>query len=436
MSDAATTPDTLSWSAKLVTRAGAYVSTRLGFALADQIVYSFGNMIVAALISRHCAQRDFGIYILTQRSMDVLIQLSYVFLWGPFTFNLPGSTETRTGHYQGSMLMLQVLFCAFAMAGLAVFSWTASASGHGMCHSTFAPLALTAGGILFREFTRRMYFAHMRFQEAFWTDVATVTLQIVGVEWLYRVGKLDVPNTLLVLCLGAVLVSLWWMLREWRDCRFSASGIAGDLRLNLQLGRWFLGSNMVFLASLQCNPWMLGGLLGGASVGAYAVSESVINIPRVALNSMHNIMGPMMARAHHEGGRPALFATVRRLQRLLLVCCIPSVIAVWLAGPTIGQMIFRTIPAHARLTLGLLSLSLLAYAGTLAHSYGLATLQRANATFYANAAGFTVQVVACFYLVRAFHVPGAAAAMLLGNLIVLITRGIIFRREVGEVATL
>ena len=407
----------------------AQVGSRLSYALADQVVYSFGNMVVAALLSRHAGQREFGIYILTQRSMDVLIQFCNVFLWGPFTFNLPGTAEARRATYQGSILTLQVAFCCLFTLALWVASRWAATPSRGVYYGTFAPLVLTGGGILFREFTRRMYFSHMRLKEAFWTEVATVLLQVAGVEWLYRTGQLDVTHTLVVLCVGAVLVSFWWLGREWRSVTLSARGTLADLRLNLRLGRWFLGSNMVFLASSQCNPWVLSALLGGSAVGAYAVCESIVNIPRVALTSMQNVMGPMVARAQNEGGRKSLGGVVRKLNRMLLLGSGIFSLAIVVLGPWLGRLIFKTVPGNARTILLLLSVNLVAYAATLAQSYALTALKRADTTFYANTVGLLGQAAVCYLLVRSFHLPGAAAAMLFGSVIVLFVRSWFFRRE-------
>lgn len=413
----------------LVRKLRTAVSERLGYALADQVVYSLGNMVVAALLSRHCRQREFGIYILTQRTMDVLIQFCNVFLWGPFTFNLPGTAEDRKSHYQGSILGLQVVFCLVFSLALWFASRWAAVPARGVYYGTFAPLVLTSGGILFREFTRRMYFSHMRLKEAFWTEVATIALQVAGVEYLYLTGRLDVARTLLVLCAGAALVSVWWVLREWNTFQLALGSTLQDLRMNLQLGRWFLGSNMVFLASSQCNPWVLSALLGGSAVGAYAVCESVVNIPRVALTSMQNVMGPMIARARNEGGRTQLQAIVQRLDRGLLLGSIVFAVAIMLVGPWVAQLIFKAAPGNARVLLVFLSLNLVAYAATLAQSYALTALGRADTTFYANALGIMVQASVCFFLVRRLHIPGAAAAMLLGSLVVLGVRGFFFRRE-------
>ena len=411
-------------------RAG--VSQRLGYALADQVVYSIGNMVVAALLSRHCRQREFGIYILTQRTMDVLIQLCNVFLWGPFTFNLPGTPPERRGLYQGSIFGLQALFCVvFSMALWCASHW-ASVPARGIYYGTFAPLVITGGGILFREFTRRMYFSHMRLKEAFWTDVATVVLQIAGVEWLYLTGRLDVAHTLVVLCFGAVAVSLWWIFREWGSFRVETAATWMDLKMNMHLGRWFLGSNMIFLASSQCNPWVLSALLGGSAVGAYAVCESVVNIPRVALTSMQNVMGPMIARARNEGGRVQLGAIVRKLDRNLLLGSLVFAVGILAVGPWVAQLIFKSAPANARLLLAFLAINLVAYAAPLAQSYGLTALGRADTTFYANALGLLAQASVCFYFVRHLQVPGAAAAMLVGSVVVLGVRGLFFRREMAH----
>ena len=101
----------------------------------------------------------------------------------------------------------------------------------------------------------------------------------------------------------------------WRfELRESGAGLV----LNMKLGRWFFGSNMMYMISSQCNPWVLSAVVGGGSVGEYAMCESVVNIPRVALNSLQNVMAPMMARAHADGGKPELRKMVARMDRYLL----------------------------------------------------------------------------------------------------------------------
>lgn len=414
-------------------RARNLITGRIGYAFGDQLVYSFGNMVIAALVSRHSEARAFGVYILTQRGMDVFIQLSNVVLWAPFTFNLPSTPEDGRSRYRASMLLLQAFACVLFTLVLVFFTRWPHANGEGDLHATVLALSAASGGILFREFTRRMYFAEMRFREAFWTDVVTVGLQIGAVEWLYLAGRLSIPNTLNVLCAGATLVSLWWLLRDARRLRPDLLGTWHDLRRNLQLGRWFLGSNMVFMASSQCNPWVLGATLGGASVGAYAVCESVVNIPRVALTSMQNVMGPMIAEAQAKEGATGVRRTVRRLDRTLLLGSSIFGLLIWLAGPLTAQLIFRRTPGDARSVLGLLSLNLVVYAGALAQSYGLTALGRADTTLYANALGLLVQIAICLGLVRSMGVFGAALALLVGNAVVLAARHWYYRREMAAV---
>src|SRR5579875_2226547 len=118
------------------------VSARLGYALADQVVYSFGNMVVAALISRHCRLTEFGIYILTQRAMDVLIQLCNVLLWAPFTFYLPGTPQEHRRRYEGSIFGLQVMLCVVFSALLWGAAHGTSLLAHHELNDTFAPLIL------------------------------------------------------------------------------------------------------------------------------------------------------------------------------------------------------------------------------------------------------------------------------------------------------
>jgi O-antigen/teichoic acid export membrane protein len=410
-------------------RARALVGTRMGYALADQVAYSFGNMVVAALLSRHCAEREFGIYMLTQRALDLLIQMCNVFLWGPFIFNLPGTAKERQRFYLGSIFAQQLVCCGIgAVLLLGARTW-ASTPARGLYYGVFAPLVLTSAGIVFREFTRRMYFSEMRLKEAFWTDVATVGLQIAGVEWLYQTHRLDVTNTLWVLSIGAIAVSLWWLMREWRTFAVRLRDVGADLLLNMRLGRWFFGSNMVFMASSQFNPWVISAMLGGASVGAYAICEQVVNIPRVALVSMQNVMAPMLARAHADGGKPTLKKVVRRLDVILFSGSAAFAVGVFLFGPFAAKLIFKHFPENGRSVLVLLALNLVAYASTMAQSYGLTAIDKAGYTFYAQAAGLAAQLAVSVWLVRWLQLPGAAAALLLASVVVLAVRQMYYSRE-------
>ena len=418
----------------LLQRTRAAIQGRFSYALADQVVYSFGNMVVAALLARHAPARDFGIYILTQRTMDVLIQLCNTLSWAPFTFHLQQTSRERQRSYRGSVFLQQIVACLLAtLAMAAVARWTAT-SARGVYHGTFAPLIFASGVILFREFNRRMYFAEMRMREAFWTELATVALQIAGVEWLYRTHRLDVPHTLFVLALGAGALGLWWLLREARTLRIHLRDAVADTRFNFRLGRWLLGSNFVFMASSQCNPWILSAVFGGGSVAGYAVCESVVNIPRVALVSLQNVFAPILSRAVAEGGKPLLREKVRRLDRLLLIGSAVCAAAIAVAGPWAARLIFRNVPGNARIILVLLGLNFVAFAATLAQSYALSAIDRAGPTFYANLAGLVVQAATVFYLVHHLRVPGAALAMLLGSLVVLAVRQFSYSREMGQPA--
>ncbi len=404
------------------------------YALGDQIVFSFGNMVVAAVVSRHCSLAQFGIYILTQRAMDIAIQLSNGFLWTPLTFALPSLPGERRAQYQGSIVLLQVCLCVLFSGVLWIAAQCTVRPEQVALHSTFSPLVLAGGGILFREFTRRMYFAHMRLKEAFWTDTATVFLQIAGVEWLYRTGRLSVPLTLAVLCAGSLIVSLWWLVREWKTWRVNCRTALSDCRQDFRIGRWLFGGNMVALASAQCNPWALNALLGSSFVGTYSICESLVNIPRAALTSMQNVMGPTVARAHHEKGIEGVRDTVRRLDRMLLLASLGFGIVLALASPLIARLIYGSAPGNTRLVASVLALNLAAYACTLAQSYGLTALGRADRVFYANVAGIVVQASVCVVLVRSLHVSGAALALLAGSLGVLIARQWFYSREAGIAA--
>lgn len=411
-------------------RAREFAAGRMSYALADQVTYSFGNMVVLALMRRHTTAWEFGIYVLTQRALDVLIQMCNNVMWGPYMFNRPGLAEERQRLYLGSIFAVQMACSVLMFPLLWLIAKWASTPSRGLYYGVFHPLIITAAGIVFREFTRRMYFADLRMKEAFWTEVVTVVLQIGGVEWLYLKHILDVPHTLYMLSAAAIFVSLWWLGCEWRTFAVRLRTMREDFVRNLNLGSWFVGSNLVFLASSQFNPWVLSAFMGGAGVGDYSVCESVVNIPRVALVSVQNMMSPMMANKYAEGGKPQLRRLVKKLNTVLFAGSALCAAGIVLFGPWVSRLIFKSIPGDARTILIVLALNFIALAATLPESYGLSAMKNAGPTFYANLAGFLVQAATAIWLIRVFHVPGAAGAMLLGGVVVMGVRHVYYKREV------
>ena len=308
----------------------------------------------------------------------------------------------------------------------------ASGPAHERYYDVFTPLIWTSIGITFREYTRRMYFADMRFREAFWTEVATTALQVGGMVWLVVRGNVHVGTTLTMLSAGAIVVSMWWVVREWNTHELSLSASFESLRSDFALGRWLFGTNMVGLLSLQCNPWILSSLLGVPAAGAYAVCEFPVNVPRVALTSLQNTMAPSMARRLAKGGRAALDKLVRRFDRSLLLGGGVFVVIAALAGRWFAHAVFKNVPSETRSVVVILAFNLLALACTMARSYGLTAIGRADSTFYVNVFGFVVQAACVVPLVHAFGLRGAAGALLLGTTAAALIRAWVYAHAIPE----
>ncbi|MHB1023039.1 MAG: lipopolysaccharide biosynthesis protein [Acidobacteriaceae bacterium] len=404
------------------------------YALMDQGIVSFGNMVVAASVSRHCRAAEFGIFILALRSIDVITQLCSVFIWAPYIFNLPSMPEGERKRYLGSVVFHQFAGSILAILALLALGVIALHMGNTPYRSVFIPLALPSLTIVLREFTRRMYFAHFRFRDAFIADAITVVLQIGGIFLLIHYGRLHSASALWALAFGCLFVSVFWIVKQWKHWTISMTAIGKHLSLNFELGRWFFGSNMVFLMSSQANPWILSVTSGASSVGAYAVCESVVNIPRVALTSMQNTMGPMMARTYASGGKVPLKRLVWRMGLFIAACTAVFSVIIMTAGPSIAYLIFHVVPANARVVLILLALNLFAFGSGLTQSYGLTALNKPGFNFYANLIGLFVQLVLAFALVRSTGPMGGltavALALLVGSIVVLVVRAAFYIREV------
>ena len=403
-------------------------SGKLFYALLDQGVVSFGNMVVSASVARHTPSAEFGVFILSLRSLDFINQVCGVFIWGPYTFNMPGLSEARRKPYLGSVLLHQLVGSALGVVTLLVLAALLSGNGEEY-RALFAPLALPSIAIVFREFTRRMYFADMSFRAALVSDAATVGIQTAIVLGLLHENKLHTHTALWALSLACLPAVVYWLLSRRNMFSFGWAECREDFSRNLHLGRWFFGSNMTLLAGQQANPWILSALRGPSVVAGYAVCEAVVNIPRVALVSMQNAMGPSMARAYASGGKNALRQVVRRHGTLITAGTVVFVLGIMTMGPQVAKLIYHFIPADARTILILLSCNLLAYAASLGTSYGLSAMNQARLNFFAALAGLVIQFSLAFFFVNREGATGAAGALLLGSCVVLLVQAGFYIRE-------
>jgi O-antigen/teichoic acid export membrane protein len=401
---------------------------RFTYALLDQGVVSFGNMIVAAAVSRHCPSVEFGIFILSLRSLDFINQTCSVLIWGPYTFNMPALPEPRRKYYLGSVLSHQLVGCALGAIALLILALLLHHHGD-QYRALFAPLAAPSIAIVFREFTRRMYFAHMSFRAAFFADAATVALQCLAILVLVNRHTLHTASAIWTLSLGCLPASLFWLYSRRKSIVFAWQDASDHFTLNLQLGRWFFGSNMALLVGQQANPWILSALRGASAVGDYAVCEAVVNIPRVALVSMQNTMGPSTARAFASGGKPALSQVVRRHGGIITAFTALITVFIVTAGPKVAMLIYHRAPPDARIILVLLACNLLAYAAALGTSFGLSAMNQARLNFFAAIAGLIVQLTLAYLLVNRNGATGAAAALLCGSIVVLLVQTAFYARE-------
>jgi O-antigen/teichoic acid export membrane protein len=236
-------------------------------------------------------------------------------------------------------------------------------------------------------------------------------------------------TALYALSISAAGVCVYWLITEWKSFSFHWSDFSTDFGLNLQLGKWFLGTNALFVGSAQISPWLLSATSGTASVAAFAVCEAVVNIPRVALTSLQNMMAPTMAKGYAEGGRERLRAIVRKLDILIISACAFFAAGIIFFGPWVSRAIFHKTPDNAKTILTLLALNLLVYGASLAQSYGLSSINKANLNFYAGVFGILSQAAIAFGAVKSYGVPGVAFALLIGNTVVLVARIYFYLRE-------
>lgn len=265
--------------------------------LSERIASRAVNFVQLVVLARLLDPEDFGLFgiaLLTQQTLDVLLQ-----------FGIDSALiqrEERTEEYLDTAWTLKVLKATIAAICLVLVGpWVATffeASGSAPVIRALAAIVLLQGlqniGVIYfqKELQFRKQFA-LRFGGALANAVVAIVLAwIIGSVWAFVAG---------MAAASTVRLGISYILHPHRPKLQLEMDKARDL---WQYGKWLFGSSTLVYASTQGDDILLGRWLGATALGVYQVGYRISNVVATEITKViSKVTFPAYARLQTAAGK-------------------------------------------------------------------------------------------------------------------------------------
>jgi len=407
-----------------------------GISLVDQTVVSGTSFLTTILIGRTCSAKELGLYSLGFSLLLVALTALQTLVMAAYTIHSPRREGRAHAELAGIALAQCLILSVAATLVMALAAGVAGCLGNWDDFGVLlGSLAVIVPPVLLREFCRRRAFAHMRMDIALGLDATVASLQLGALAALIVGRSLSAISAYFVLgaacgvgglaCLAATrpAPTLCWgqALPFWRR--------------NAALGGWFFADQLFAVMNGYFSHWLLAGMLGTATTGAYAACMSLVLFSNPFILGLGNVLMPRTARACAEGG----IAEVHRVVRWATLSIVP-VMAVFCSILTVfGSQLLHLLyganyDGYGRIV------AVLAWAGCVSSlgiplTYSCLAAERADVLLWTKAVRFAAGLAASVFLIRTCNDPvmGAALGLLLGETAGLLSMFLYSRRVLASV---
>jgi O-antigen/teichoic acid export membrane protein len=413
-------------------RAGAAV--RQGMTtIADQGVVSMTNFLTGVIVARCCSRAELGLYSLGFSVVLLLTSAQTYLVSVPYNVYCMRVPAGERSAYTGSTLVHQMVMSVAAVALLGsvllLLSPGAGVQGFG---PVLSMLALTIAFTLAREYGRQLFFSRLRFASVLLLDIAVAVLQLAALLWLAHVGRLSARAAFAVTGATSAVAVLLWVLPARRLVELVPGRVLAAFQMNWVIGRWSLAAGLATVAGTLLYPWFIAASRGADQAGTLAACTGITALTNPLVIGMGNFLAPRITHAFAEGGAGA----VQRVTRAALLAfgAIMSFMcpALFLGGGELLKLVYGARYAGHGLTVGLLSLALVADWLSLPAHHALLLMERADVTFKSNLIEVLVTVTLGFALVTELGAIGAAIGLLVGHSLATLFKWREYRKGMGS----
>jgi O-antigen/teichoic acid export membrane protein len=310
--------------------------------LADQVLMSGCNFLIAILYARFLGPAGFGLYALITVAQQYFVSMSASLIGNPLITAAPHlhDDKERKQLVQRSFaaqLLVSTGLGLLAAAGLTICVLTGAAS-----FSALAVLGATASsfGLPMLEWFRKLCFLHRDGSSLFRFD-ASVYLPIVAMTLaLEHYGELTLDAALVLWGVSSIAACLYAVRRLQLPCRL-AGGRAFVLQ-HWRASRDFVVSFQVQWLGSQGIVYLAAPVVGAAGIGAYRSVAGLLGFTNALGATLDNMLPLRFAEVYRKGGDRELRKHAIRsglaLTGLLLLLLVPvAIFAREIVGFLLGE---------------------------------------------------------------------------------------------------
>lgn len=260
--------------------------------------------------------------------------------------------------------------------------------------------------------------ANFNFKGTFWSNFVkqgTFFFFVCGVFFLNFSANLIVLVIVRILCGGLAAIVSWYFAKPY--IRFSKTISREWIKKLFDFGKYVFGTNLSTMLYKNIDKFMIGGMLGRASVALYEVAIKITNLAEVPTFSIASIVFPKSAQKMNEEGRPAIKRLYEKSVGIIYAVLFPFILGVILFPELIitivaGEEYLDAVSLLRWTMLYGLFIPFAVQFGTALDSMG-----KPKVNFYLTFIGMGINVISNYLFITNFGVIGAAYGTLLTYLI-------------------
>jgi O-antigen/teichoic acid export membrane protein len=385
-------------------------------ALADQMMVSAANFAGGIVLVRGLGLEEFGKYSIAYSLLLFANALQMSFVASPMLNIGPLLQNEEKEHFVNGMLTLQMLaslllFVVFALVGLVARVFTAFYSVP--CILLFA---CCIGTYQLQDWLRRYYFLVNKGSHALTTDFISYCVQFLLLLVLWRMGRLSLLLTFLVMCVTSVAAVVMGPLTDrlrpswgtlgatWKRCR----SLSRDLLISSQV-RWF-GTQGLFLIGAV--------VLGSAGIGGLRATQSVGGPIYLILMSFENVVPIRMAEELKKSGAQGTYALAQRWIVVSSLLFALALVPIAIFGKPILKFLYGPALVAFYWPMVLQLATIVVTAATMLWFHLYRTVQETPVMLQANGLAALANLLTVYWFGRLWNASGIVISMLLGQVVI------------------
>lgn len=396
------------------------------FAILDQGIFSGSNFILNILIARFTHPDGFGAFALSFAIIAIFQQLHSAAILDPMSILYSKCEDEKREQYFFNQAIIHIfltsLFCVFVFLIANLFSNTVS----------LLRISLLIWGVqlpfyLTLFYLRRKYYIFNEPQKSATISIIySVSLFIL----FYIFKKLDLVNqyfAILILGLSSFVASFLFLnLKTLNQFKINFRTIFSQLKENWSIGKWLIFSAAFIVIALQAQIYLSGYFLGLNETGALKALQSLIQPSILSIVALSTYLLPQISRDFSQNNHNLGMKKVFWMISFSLIISVLYEIFLIIFCDKIVDFLFAGKYSQFSYLVPLLGLHPIIF--SLAN--GLSTLHLAakfpKALFITSLLWVISNLVIGSYLIIAYSLLGAVLSILIGQIITLISFGMLY----------